>query len=273
MEKTNRKAITKPIIQAAMILAFFYAVEALLVHLDVFPDYNILLCVDIILRITCGIVSMVLLNNYAKSGESKYPVKKLFTNRIPAKTWLFLIPLILYIVAPFFKLFTAYLFTTTYIVTLIIVIIQQFAVGFFEEATHRGLMMNGLIKNNTGTVRQRLFTVFAAGAFFGLSHGLNIFFGENPLIQVPSTMLWGMFVAAVYMLSDNLLLVMLLHTLNDSTFRIVDGLFGYDRNALMCQVIDVARDVIDYVVLPVMAVLICFFYDKLKKKKTDEDKN
>ena len=50
-------------------------------------------------------------------------------------------------------------------------------------------------------------------------------------------------------------------------------MFGNDRDALICQVIDVARDVIDYVVLPVMAILICIFYDKLKKKTADEEKN
>jgi membrane protease YdiL (CAAX protease family) len=112
----------------------------------------------------------------------------------------------LYVIAPFFKLFTAYIFTTSILTTVIIVIIQQFATGFFEEAVHRGLMMNGLIVHNTKTVKQRIFTVVIAGAFFGLSHAPNIIFGENPLLQVPSAFLWGMFMAAIYMLSDNLLL-------------------------------------------------------------------
>ncbi|MBR2550351.1 MAG: hypothetical protein IKE92_10110 [Clostridiales bacterium] len=33
------------------------------------------------------------------------------------------------------------------------------------------------------------------------------------------------------MLSDNLLLVMQFHALSDSTFRLLDGLFGYVRDA------------------------------------------
>ena len=260
----KRTAIKKPVIQAAIILVIFYLIEVILVYLDVFPDYNMLMSVDIILRILCGTVSLFLLNNYANHGESKYPVRKLFTNRIPAKTWLVLIPFFLYLIAPFFKLFTAYGLRTDNFVRVTIIIVQQFAVGYFEEATHRGLMMNGLIKHNTGTVKQRLFTVFIAGAFFGLSHMLNIFFGENPLVQVPTTMLWGMFIAAVYMLTDNLLLVMLLHTLSDSTFRIVNGLFDYVRDASICQAIDIARYVVDYAVLPLIAILICIYFDKLK---------
>ena len=264
-EMNDRKAIVKPIIQAAVILAVFLAIEAALVFLGVFPDNNMLLCADVLLRMIMGTVSLVLLAGYYKRGESKYPVKKLFSNRIPKGTRLVLIPMILYIIAPFFKLFTAYVFSTEAIVTLTIVIIQQFATGYFEEATHRGLMMNGLLMHNTRTVKQRIFTVVIAGAFFGLSHAPNIIFGENPLNQVPSSFLWGMFIAAVYMLSDNLLLVMLLHAFSDSTFRIVKGLFGYVREAPICQAVDTARSVIDYVVLPVTAILICVFYDKLRE--------
>jgi membrane protease YdiL (CAAX protease family) len=273
MEMDKRKAIAKPVIHAAIIMAVFYAIEIAMVYLDVFPDYNMLLGADIILRIVFGTVSLVLLRNYSKRGESKFTVKQLFTNRIPKGTWIVLIPFILYIIAPFIKLFTAYIFTTNVIVTLSIVIFQQFAVGFFEEATQRGLLMNGLIKHNTGTVKQRLFTVFITGAFFGLTHVLNIFFGENPLLQVPAVFLEGMFIAAVYMLSDNLLLVMVLHTLSDSTFRIVNGLFGYVHDAPVCQAVGITRNIITYAVLPVLAVLICVFYDKIKKLPATEGKS
>ena len=72
----------KPIIQVAIILVVFYEIEAASVYFPGFPIYNMLLCADIVLRIIFGIVSFVLLKNYAKRGESKYPVKKFFTNRI-----------------------------------------------------------------------------------------------------------------------------------------------------------------------------------------------
>jgi len=68
----------------------------------------------------------------------------------------------------------------------------------------------------------------------------------------------------------DLLLVMLLHAFSDSTFRIVKGLFGYVHEAPICVAVDKARSVIDYVVLPVMAVLICVFYDKLKGRTKAE---
>lgn len=36
--------------------------------------------------------------------------------------------------------------------------------------------------------------------------------------------------AAVYMLSDNLLLVMILHALSDTTYKIPNALFGYQKD-------------------------------------------
>ena len=81
-----------------------------------------------------------------------------------------------------------------------------------------------------------------------------------------------MFIAAIYMLSDNLLLVMLLHAFSDSTFRIVKGLFGIVPDAPVCRAVDIGRNVISYVILPLMAILICVFYDKLKGNTTGKCK-
>lgn len=261
----KNKAIKKPIIQAVIITSVFYILEIIFVLCDVFPVYDHLLIADIILRIIGGIIGLKLLSGYSERGESKYTVKQLFTNKIPRKTWLVMIPLIIYILLPFVKLVTATVFSTRLIVTVTIVIIQQFATGFFEEGVQRGLMMNGLIKHNTDTVKQRIFTVVIDGLFFGLGHFPNIVFGENPLIQMPSCFCFGIFIAAVYMLSDNLLLVMLLHAFDDSTFRIVKGFFGFVPEAPICKFVDHARNVtITYILLPLMAIYICVNYEKLK---------
>ena len=130
--------------------------------------------------------------------------------------------------------------------------------------------MNGLIKYNISTVKRRLFTVLVTGLFFGLGHAPNIAFGENPLIQVPSTMCMGMFLAAVYMLSDNLLFVMLLHAFVDSTFRIVNGLFGYSHEGFLYQAVGCSRDIIEYVILPALAICICIWFDKLKNNAPED---
>lgn len=273
MKNYDKQAIAQirePIVQAAIIMLVFYAIEIPMVHFNVFPDVNTLYIADIIIRVACGTAGLILLNGYSKRGESKCTLKQLFTNKISGKTWLIMIPQIINILLPFLNLFIATVFTTKYIVTLSILIVQQFATGFYEEGVQRGLMMNGLIKFNISTVKRRLFTVLVTGLFFGLGHAPNIAFGENPLIQVPSTMCIGMFWAAVYMLSDNLLLVMLLHAFTDSTFRIVNGLFGYAREGFLYQAIECSRGIIEYVILPALALCICIWFDKLKNNASED---
>ena len=60
----KNKAIKKPIIQAAVIMAIFYIVEMIFVFCNVFPKYDYLLIADIILRIIGGIVGLKLLSGY-----------------------------------------------------------------------------------------------------------------------------------------------------------------------------------------------------------------
>lgn len=253
MDKTQ--AIRKPIIQAAIIIGIFYAIEVAMVYLNLFPDYNVLLLADIVLRIVMGIIALVLLR----------PNKALFTNKVTPKMWLVILPFLIYVALPLAGVFFADVHAPRDITRFSIIIGQQFAVGFFEEAYARGLFMKGLLKFNTATVKQRLCTCALTGAFFGLTHMLNIFFGENPLYQVPSCIVWGFFVAAVYMLTENLPLVMLLHAFSDITPRLAQGILGEASNPAALKVTDVAGNVLEYVILPLAAVYICFKFVSLKE--------
>ena len=57
----KKQEIRKPVIQAAIIIGIFYAIEIAMFYLDLFPDYNVLMSVDIGLRIVMGIAALVLL--------------------------------------------------------------------------------------------------------------------------------------------------------------------------------------------------------------------
>lgn len=251
----KKQEIRKPIVQAAIIIGIFYAAEIAMFYLNMFPDYNVLLSVDIGLRIVMGIAALILLR----------PSKALFTNKVTPKMWLVILPFLIYCALPLAGVFFADVHAPRDITRFTIVISQQFAVGFFEEAYARGLFMKGLIKFNTATVKQRLCTCALTGAFFGLTHVLNVFFGENPLYQVPSVIVWGFFIAAIYMLTENLPLVMLLHAVSDITPRLQNGIFGEAANPAAMQVIEVAGDTIQYTVLPMVAVYICFRFASLKR--------
>lgn len=84
-------------------------------------------------------------------------------------------------------------------------------------------------------------------------------------------MVIGIFWAAIYMCTGNLLLSMCLHALTDLTPRIVGYLFVYDTQPAISSFISVARDVIDYVIFPILSILICIFYDRIKNLKKVEN--
>ena len=67
----KKSVIKKQIIQAVVIMLVFYAIEIVMVYLDIFPDYNTLLIADMVLRIILGTVSIILI---------KSPRRPLFTN-------------------------------------------------------------------------------------------------------------------------------------------------------------------------------------------------
>ena len=125
--------------------------------------------------------------------------------------------------------------------------------------------MRGLLVHRTDTLKHRIITVLVSGGIFGLSHLPNIVLGENPLVQVPSTMLIGIFWAAIYMCTGNLTLSMCLHALTDLTPRIVGYLFAFESQPAISSFILGARDVINYAVFPIMSIFICVFYDRIKK--------
>ena len=114
-DKQTIAQIRKPIVQAAIIMLLFYAIEIPMVYFNVFPDKNTLYIADIIIRVIGGTAGLILLNGYSKRGESKCTLKQLFTNKISRKTWLIMLPLIIDILLPFLNIFTATIFTTRFI--------------------------------------------------------------------------------------------------------------------------------------------------------------
>ena len=83
-------------------------------------------------------------------------------------------------------------------------------------------------------------------------------------------MLIGIFWAAIYMCTGNLTLSMALHALTDLTPRIVGYLFGFESEPAVSSFIFGARDVIDYAVFPIVSIIICVFYDKIKNPEKAE---
>ncbi len=261
----EKKEIIHPIIAAVFLFLAFYAIEIPMVLLDVFPKQAVLYTVDFILRCIFGTVALVFMYRFYKQSGDAEGFKNVFRGKISWKVCLLLCPLFIYILLPLLKIKDG-VFTTAVLGLFCINALQQVATGYYEESVFRGLVMKGLLAHRTDTLKNRLITVLISGGIFGLSHVPNIAFGENPLVQAPATMLIGIFWAAIYMCTENLPLSMCLHALSDLTPRIVGYLFSFESQPAISSFISGARNVIDYVVFPLVAFLICVFYDRIKSR-------
>lgn len=265
-----KKEIFHPIRAAVILSLLFYAIEIPMVFLNIFPEKITLYTADFVLRCIFGTIALVMMNRFYKQSGDAEGFKNAFRGKISWKVCLLLFPLIIYILLPLLKI-SAGTFSTAVLGLFCINALQQIATGYYEETLNRGLVMKGLLKYRTDTLKHRIITVLISGGIFGLSHLPNIAFGENPLVQVPATMLIGIFWAAIYMCTGNLLLSMCLHALSDLTPRIVGYLFILESQPAISSFIADARNIIDYFVFPLVSILICIFYDRIKKPESYEN--
>ena len=206
------------------------------------------------LRLVIGFLALVVLRFIYKDE-----FKRLFCNRIPSKTWIYLIPfwasLVIYIVMFICAEEVSFALLPNFFVNWII----QITTGFWEEAVCRGIFMVGMLCFWKTSVRGRLLTIGTAGLFFGLIHFSSFFFGasiDNALYLMLFSGLWGAFIAAIYMQSENLLLVMLLHVIWDIIVRIPEFFVTvYPEYSIIYYLDEILR----LVVLPFAAIGVALF--------------
>ena len=154
------------------------------------------------------------------------------------------------------------------------VVLQQVTTGFYEETACRGIIMSPF-EERTDDRKARVAAVVISGVIFGMSHSLNFLFGGTfdlgaTALLVFCTGMWGMFVAAVYLVSHNLLFVMVLHAVWDIWVRL-PGIFfetSFEPTAL-AKVGETLRTIIDPFMMCILAIVIALVYDKIVKNKTE----
>ena len=124
--------------------------------------------------------------------------------------------------------------------------------------------MCGLLKYCSDTKEGRIITILVAGVIFGLSHGLNFFFGQDvssTLWQVGSCFIWGTFMAAIFMISRSITLLMILHAVWDIIIRIPNAFFGFPDECLGLTVLDIGGYAVSYLAMLAVAIYIAINYD------------
>ncbi len=259
-----KKQIIKPIVIGVVINILFLATEIIFQYLGVFDEDVRLYVVDGILRFVFGTAAIVSIGYCYKKEMSVYSVKEYFTNKIPKATWLYLSPFAAYLLLQIIQCFFADQYTFRLLWLFPYSVAQQILTGWFEESV-RVLCLCGMLKYMCDTGKGRVKTVLISGALFGLSHGLNFFFGQgllDTLLQVASCAIWGFLLAAIFMLSRNLPLVMIMHAVWDIIIRIDNFFFGFPEQCIPRNIINITGDIVHYVVFPVAAFYIAVKYDK-----------
>lgn len=214
--------------------------------------------VDSFIRIMFGIIAVILMKNIYQNKISEK-----FLSKIPMNTWLFCIPFFLYLCLQFFYFAIAEKITTAYMSVFLIACIQQLATGFFEETASKGLVMSGMLSKWKYTVRGRILLVFASGVLFGILHILNVLFTGDIIAcmwQSLYSSAFGIFLAAIYLYVENIILCMVLHATWDILIRIPSYFCESIHEGILLDFIYVAQDILELGVFPIVAIFICLKY-------------
>lgn len=214
--------------------------------------------VDSGIRMAFGVAALVFLKIFY--GER---FKNLFTRPILSKTWLYCIPFAVYCLVELLYFAIAKGYSTQYMGLFLAVCVQQIATGFWEESASRGLVMSGMLERWTGSVKGRIGMTALSGVLFGSLHIWGFLFGGDVISSLWNALYataWGMFMAAIYLRSRNLLLCMTMHAVWDIAIRVWDYFCVGLQQGVMLAGIRAAEDILQLAVMPVIAIVICVLY-------------
>lgn len=256
----SKKGVAIPLIQGVVMTYAFLLVEFIFQELGLFDGVLKLYLTDSALRFLFGGVTLFLIAANYKKQRSLYSLKEYFTNRFSAKTFIYLFPFILYLISilvlPVFSNVHSFKAAGEFALNCL----QQLGTGFYEEAI-RVLILCGLMKFLCGTRAGVVKTVIISGALFGLSHALNFLYGQDilsTLWQVVSCAFWGAYMAAIFLYSRNLTLLMILHAVWDIVIRIPNAFFGFPDSSIGIAVMDGIGYMIEYGLMTLTTVILTY---------------
>lgn len=259
--RVDKKGILIAIVFSLIITAVFLLIEIITKDCFMAAGYTRFYLLDSVIRFIFGIVAAIVLLVFFKR-----PFNKTFAAQIPKSVWLMLIPVYVYFLS-YFTLIGVIESVSAYTISFLACAVQQLATGLFEETVYRGIVMKPFEKYYSEK-RWRIIAVVTSGLVFGLSHMFNFIFSGDVLGSIRQalfTAIWGMFIAAIYMISDNLLLVIIIHAFWDIWIRIPQFYFNMSEKATVLYSIgEILRFIIHPFVLGIMAILIAMYAKRVK---------
>ena len=154
-----------------------------------------------------------------------------------------------------------------------IVIIAGIAPGFIEELVFRGFIISNLMRIRKSK-KVNIYLIVALSALpFGLFHLLNIISGANvsySIAQAFFTICLGVFFAAIYLRTGNLIGTIIVHVLMDITALTDSNLIGPNIAGVVSQVPTLFEIVIIFVISIFVLALGLYYIRKNKWKDIDK---
>ena len=137
-----------------------------------------------------------------------FEVYGLCSSRVPARSMLFYLPVLIMLTANFW-----YGVTVNYgAVETVLYILSMFCVGFLEEVIFRGLLFNAMRKDSIGAA------VIVSSVTFGIGHIINLINGSGAqllpnLLQIIYATAAGFMFVMIYLTTDSLIVCIVSHGL------------------------------------------------------------
>lgn len=115
------------------------------------------------------------------------------------------------------------------LMNIVMFILTMFLVGFAEEGIFRGVLLNMFLNRFSKTRGGIMAAIILNGFLFGAMHLSNIFSGvsvKSAVVQAITAIIAGILLAAIYVRSGSLWIVILLHAWIDFAGLMSGGIFG-----------------------------------------------
>jgi len=120
---------------------------------------------------------------------------------------------------------------------IVIFAITMAEIGMAEEFIFRGIILNLFLDKFHKTQKGIYASIAASSIIFGMAHMTNMFSGvtiKGALVQASGAVVLGALLAAIYIRTKNIWVVVIIHAFNDFSSLIGSGLFG--TNSVVSQI-------------------------------------
>ena len=261
----------KSIINQATISAFLISlamifIEFLLLVIGGVNNATAITLVDSAIKLIAGCIGLALQKKYYG-----YSIKDFFTEKIHKATWL--------VIIPFYVFFLTYLTLIPMVNSITgknTVLFLQQALGLVSSAFYVQTVCIGIVvaacmgRLNEKGIRIR--GVLLCGVAYALAALCDLILGKSYLECLSNAIIMfslGLFFGAVFMVSGNLLFMIILHSLYLLVPAILNDFFIFSKFTDLADKADVLRRIIIIFVLSISGIVIPLIYDKLPGKTSN----